>query len=106
MQTMKVKESKDLTDIEKIKYFTWIKDNKKCIVCGKYPEIHHVTHKSIKGKRRLHSRVAPLCFDHHSAQSSKISVHGNPTEFYNSIRVKELVLIASKMYQEYLNELS
>jgi len=98
------KEHKDLTKEEKIKYFTWIKKNKGCIICGKYPEIHHVTHKSIKGKRRLDTRVVPLCFSHHSAQSEDISIHGNPIEFYSMVSVEKLVVRANKMYQEYLDE--
>lgn len=99
------KTSKDLTEKEKTKYFTWIKQNKTCLVCGAFPEIHHLTNKSIKGARRLHSRVVPLCFNHHSAQSPVLSIHGNTNMFYDEvISLDKLLKISEDIYKEYLNE--
>lgn len=104
-QLHKNKAQTDLTDQEKNKYFSWIKENKKCVICGKFPEIHHITNKSIKGKRRLHSRVIPLCFNHHSAQSEKISIHNDPYSFYDRrMSLQHLIVLSNLMYQEYLSE--
>lgn len=103
-QLKKVKAKKDLTEAEKTKYFTWIKQNKECIVCGKFPEIHHITNKSIRGPRRLHSRVIPLCFNHHSNQSEYYSVHRFQDEFYKKHGGLESIIEKSEeMYQEYLS---
>lgn len=104
-QLKKRREASDLSTLEKNTYFTWIKDNKSCLVCGDYPEIHHVTNKSIQGKRRLHSRVVPLCFSCHSAQSDKLSIHGATDRFYQEvISLEELISEANKIYEEFLNE--
>jgi len=104
MQLRKVKNKTDLSTLEKNTYFTWIKDNKSCLVCGGYPEIHHITNKAIKGRRRLHSRVVPLCFDHHSAQSDKLSIHGATDRFYQEvISLDDLIDEANKIYKEFLD---
>lgn len=104
-QTKKNKATKDLTDQEKNKYFSWIKQNKKCVVCGKFPLVHHVTNKTIKGQRRLHSRVIPLCEAHHSAQSPILSIHNDTYRFYDEVMsLKHLLLMSDLMYQEYLND--
>lgn len=105
-QLHKNKAPKDLTDQEKNKYFSWIKENKTCVICGKFPEIHHITNKKLKGLRRLHSRVISLCFNHHSAQSPQLSIHKNPYKFYDEVMSFEhLMLMSNLMYQEFLNEL-
>jgi hypothetical protein len=105
-QLYKNKATKDLTDQEKDKYFSWIKDNKKCVVCGKFPLIHHVTHKSIKGHRRRHFRVLAICHDHHSAQSSTLSIHNDTYRFYKEIMSLEKVLEESEnMYNEFKAQL-
>lgn len=99
------KPKKDLTEAEKTKYFTWIKENKTCVVCEKYPGIHHITNKSIKGARRLHTRVVPLCFLCHSAQSVCLSVHGATDDFYEKVRsLEQLLEDSKKMYEEYLDD--
>ena len=105
-QLKKNKPIKDLTESEKTKYFTWIKDNKCCVICGSYPEVHHITNKSIKGARRLHSRVIPLCFNHHSAQSEVLSLHNNTDGFYKCcLSLRALLVLSEDMYQEYLKEI-
>ena len=104
-QLKKRKKVNDLSTLEKNIYFTWIKDNKSCLICGDYPEIHHITNKSIQGKRRLHSRVVPLCFNHHSAQSGILSIHGATDKFYEEvISLDDLIEEANKMYEEFLDE--
>ena len=104
-QTRKNKATKDLTDQEKDKYFSWIKENKGCAICGKFPEIHHLTNKTIKGKRRLHSRVIGLCFNHHSQQSEQLSIHGDTYKFYKEVMsLNHLLMLSNLMYQEYLSE--
>ena len=105
-QLHKNKAQTDLSDQEKNKYFSWIKENKTCLICGKFPEIHHITHKSIKGHRRRNSRVINLCFFHHSAQSPQLSIHNNPYKFYDEIMsLNHLLLMSNLMYQEYLSEI-
>lgn len=104
-QLYKNKPKTDLSDAEKKAYFTWIKQNKKCVVCGRFPEIHHITSNTIKGRRRSHKRVLNLCFNHHSAQSEELSIHGNTQKFYEEYISLELLLTMSeKMYKEYLDE--
>lgn len=99
------KPKKDLTEAEKRKYFTWIKQNKRCVVCGGFPEIHHITHKSIKGARRSDKRVVSLCFNHHSAQSGVVSIHNDTYRFYEEVRSLEQLLEDSEnIYEEYLDE--
>lgn len=104
-QLQKRKEKTDLSETERIKYFTWIKENKSCVICGEFPEIHHVTNKTIEGKRRLDKRVIPLCFNHHSAQSSELSIHNDTYMFYeHRMSLSTLIEKSEEMYQEFLNE--
>ena len=104
-QLKKNKTKTDLTEKEKTAYFTWIKENKCCLVCGGYPEVHHVTNKSIKGPRRSHKRVVPLCFNHHSAQSEHLSIHNDTSGFYKcALSLRYLLLTSKNMYQEYQND--
>ena len=104
-QTKKNKAQTDLSDQEKNKYFSWIKQNKTCVVCKSPAQIHHLTNKSLKGLRRLHSRVIPLCFNHHHAMSPILSIHNNPYKFYDEIMsLNHLLLMSNLMYQEFKSE--
>lgn len=39
-----------------------------CIICGRPPEVHHITNGTM-GKKASHYETIPLCFNHHSAQT-------------------------------------
>ena len=55
-----------MTDTEyTTKYRPFIHENCPCVVCCKPAASHHITHKSISGKRRRHDSVIALCYDHH-----------------------------------------
>lgn len=83
-------------------YFNWIHSmNKCCAVCGNYDiEIHHITdiHR-IKGNRRDHKRVVPLCKNHH--KNSKFGIHiMSKDDFYENVMDLDTLLFYSKQLLE------
>jgi len=89
-------------------YFSWIHSTgKRCVVCGKYDiEIHHITDiNRIKGKRRDHKRVVPLCKNHH--KDSKFGIHiMSKEDFYENVMDLDTLLFHSKnLLEEFEHEL-
>jgi len=60
-------------------HLAWVA-SQPCIICGKPPpsECHHV--RTVSNRKRDHTRVLPLCPDHHRGQMSIHNCKGQFTE--------------------------
>lgn len=87
-------------------YFRWIHANQKtCVICGRSDiEVHHISDiRRIKGKRRLDTRVVPLCKAHH--KESKFGIHiMSKEDFYENVMDLDSLLFQSHLLlEEYLS---
>ena len=88
-------------------YFNWIHSNNfSCVVCGRKDiELHHITDiHELKGERRIHTRIVPLCLNHHRV--GKFAIHNMAKdEFYENVMDLDTLLFHSnRILEEYENE--
>lgn len=106
-QLYKNKEPK-ISDIER-EYLNWLQEqNHNCFVCGisSNIEMHHVTDiNRISGKRRVHSRLVPLCISCH--RTGKNAIHVLSKEyFYKNIKsLDELLVESNRLYNDFLSSI-
>lgn len=74
----------------------------KCIVCGSsHIELHHC-HSPLREIEKTDHRVAPLCSEHH--KGSECSPHGGKKSFYDIFSFEDLIVIADRLYENYLEQ--
>lgn len=106
-QLLKIKSPK-ISDIER-EYLNWLQQqNHNCFVCGisSNIEMHHVTDiNRISGKRRVHSRLVPLCISCH--RTGKNAIHVLSKEyFYKNIKsLDELLVESNRLYNDFLSSI-
>lgn len=103
-QLYKNKEPK-ISSIEK-EYLNWLQEqNHNCFVCGisSNIEMHHITDiNRLSGKRRVHSRLVPLCIACHRIGKSAIHVLSKEYYYKNIKSLDELVQESKRLYQLFL----
>lgn len=87
-------------------YLNWLQmQNFKCFVCNSNSgiEYHHITdiHR-LKGKRRVHNRLVPLCYSCH--RTGKNAIHSLSKEYYyeNIKSLDELLNESERIYKHFL----
>lgn len=97
-----------ISSIER-EYLNWLQEqNHNCFVCGISSgiEMHHVTDiNRISGKRRVHSRLVPLCISCH--RTGKNAIHVLSKEyFYKNIKsLDELLVESNRLYNDFLSSI-
>jgi len=88
-------------------YLDWLHEEcyARCFVCGisSNIEMHHVTDiNRLNGKRRVHSRLVPLCISCH--RTGKNAIHVLSKEYYyeNIKSLDELIQESKRLYQLFL----
>ena len=96
-----------ITTDDELEYLNWLKSQQlQCIVCGSYAvELHHLKlndsdniHSSSVAKD--HTKIIPICTKHHTGK--ECSFHGNKKELAKLFTKEALLIIANRLYNEFL----
>jgi hypothetical protein len=79
--------------LNKKERFTKLK-NIGCIICGHYPEIHHLTGLAYRGKGQKADDVftIPLCQKHHTSGGHGVAIHAGKQAFEEKYGTQEELL--------------